>query len=159
MARLATADLHHDDENILGFRHFVFSRLQVPLSVHRESAAGVALCLILGLATMGCRQPVEEPLKLDGNMLTVDNRTSQDWTNVEIWLNSYFRVTTATIPAKGQFKAPLDVFIDGFGRRFDFKQIQIRELKLIAKLPDGQPLELKKQFEAGGLAGALGGKQ
>jgi hypothetical protein len=30
---------------------------------------------------------------------------------------------------------------------------------LIAKLPDGRPIELKKQFTAGGLAGILGGRR
>jgi hypothetical protein len=33
----------------------------------------------------------------------------------------------------------------------------VRDLRLTATLPDGKPLELKKQFEASGLAGAFGG--
>ena len=41
----------------------------------------------------------------------------------------------------------------------DFKRMQIRTLTLTAKRPDGSPLELKKQFQLGGLAGSLGGKQ
>ena len=44
-------------------------------------------------------------------MLTVDNRTSRDWRQVEIWLNTYYRLTTAAIPAGGRFQAPLDVFV------------------------------------------------
>ena len=53
---------------------------------------------------------------------------------------------------------PLDTFVAGFGQRFDFHRMQIKDLRLTAKLPDGTPLELKKQFEEGGLAGALGRK-
>ena len=34
--------------------------------------------------------------------------------------------------------------------------MQIKDLRLTAKLPDGKPFELKKRFEVGGLAGALG---
>ena len=106
-----------------------------------------------------CSGPPPEPLRLDGNMLTVDNQSSDDWSNVEIYLNTYYRVTTRTIRANSRFQAPLDVFVAGFGQRFDFKKMQIRTLKLTAKLPDGAPLELNKQFQLGGIAGALGGKQ
>jgi hypothetical protein len=115
---------------------------------------------MLGLSLAGsCAKPPAEPLRLEGNMLTVDNRTSSDWTQVEIWLNTYYRVTTAAIPAGGRFQAPLDVFVAGFGQRFDFHRMQVRELRFTAKLPGGEPLEIKKQFEVGGLAGALGGKK
>jgi len=115
--------------------------------------------MLTGLAGAGCNRISEDPLKLEGNLLTVSNRSSSDWSNVEIWLNTYFRITTASVPAGGRFQAPLDAFVAGFGQRFDFHRTQIRDLKLTAKLPDGKPLEIKKQFEKGGLAGALGGNR
>jgi hypothetical protein len=104
----------------------------------------------------GCSKPAVDPLQLDGNMLTVDNRTPTDWIGVEIWLNTYYRVTAKSIPSGGRFQAPLDTFVAGFGQRFDFHRAQVRDLRLTAKLPDGRPLEIKKQFQVGGL-GALGG--
>ena len=115
--------------------------------------------VVVGATLAGCSRPPREPLRLDGNMLTVDNQSSHDWSNVEIWLNTYYRITTRTIRAQSRFQAPLDVFVAGFGQRFDFKRMQIHTLKLTAKMPDGSPLELNKQFQLGGLAGALGGKQ
>jgi hypothetical protein len=115
--------------------------------------AAVLACVVAA----GCSKPPVDPLQLDGNMLTVDNRTATDWTNVEIWLNTYYRVTVRSIPKESRFQAPLDTFVAGFGQRFDFRRAQVRDLRLTARLPDGQPLELKKQFQGGGLAGALGG--
>lgn len=115
----------------------------------RALLAGVAMAA--GLA-LGCSRPPVDPLRLDRNILTVDNRTSQDWTSVEIWLNSYYRVTTSSIPAKGRFQVPLDAFVDGYARRFNFSKMQIKDLRLTAKLPDGTPLEMKKPFNADGLA-------
>jgi hypothetical protein len=100
-----------------------------------------------------------EPLKLDGNMLTVDNRSSGDWTDVEIWLNRNHSVRTRSIPAGGRLQVPLDAFVAGFGRRFDYRRTQITDLRLTAKQPDGTPIEVKKEFTVGGLAGALGGKR
>jgi len=116
------------------------------------------VALVLGAA--GCRTIEVDPITLERNWLTVDNRTSQDWNHVEIWINRYYRVTAKSVPAKTRFQAPLDTFVAGFGQRFDYHRAPIKDLRLTATLPDGSPFELKKQFDAGvGLAGALGGKR
>jgi hypothetical protein len=119
----------------------------------------VTRTLLAGLFVAGissaCGDPPSDPLTLDGNFLTVDNRTSQEWKNIEVWLNTYYRVTTPSLPPGGRFQAPLDVFVAGFGQRFDFHRMPVKDLRLTAKLPDGKPLELKKHFQPGGLAGYL----
>jgi hypothetical protein len=115
-----------------------------------------AAFLVLASAACGSRAPAE-PLRLDHGQLTVDNRSDQEWTNVEIWLNQYFRVTTASIPPKGRFQANVNSFVSGWGQRFDFNHMQIRDLRLKATLPDGKPLEIQKQFSEGALNDALGG--
>jgi len=114
--------------------------------------------LAASITTAGCRKLPIEPLKLERNMLTVTNESSRDWTNVEVWLNTSYRVTAPSVPAGGRLQAPLDTFVAGFGQRFDVHQMQVKDLRLTAKLPDGTPFELKKPFEVGGLAGALGRK-
>jgi len=80
---------------------------------------------IAAIAVAGCSKPPQDPLTLEGNLLTVDNRSSSEWTNVEIWLNTYYRVTTTSIPAGGRFQVPLDAFVAGFGQRFNFRRAQI----------------------------------
>ena len=120
---------------------------------------GLTWLVIVLVASTGCAKPPPDPLQLDGNLLTVSNQSSSNWTDVEIWLNSYYRVTTRSIPSGGRFQVALDVFVAGFGQRFDFRRAQIKDLRLTAKLENGEPFELKKQFRAGGLAGALGGKR
>jgi hypothetical protein len=135
------------------------------LRTHYAMIAGVSRLFrwsaAIGLlaTAVACSSPPREPLQLERNLLTVENQSENDWSDVEIWLNTYYRVRTASIPAGGRFQAPLDVFVAGFGQRFDFKRMQIKDLRLTAKLPDGKPLELKKEFQSGGLAGALGGKR
>ncbi len=125
----------------------------------RALAGRLIVVIVAALAAGGCAKPPEDPLKLERNLLTVSNQSSKDWSNVEIWLNTYYRVTAASVPAGGRFQVPLDTFVAGFGQRFDFRRAQIKDLRLTAKLPDGSPFELKKQFEKGGLAGALGGNR
>ena len=126
----------------------------------RASAAGCCFVFALVVFAIGCREkPPIEPLKLERGMLTVDNRTSNDWTGVEIWLNRNHSVRVASIPAGARQQVPLDAFVAGFGQRFNYKRTQITDLRLKATLPDGTPLEIKKEFTVGGLEGAFGGKR
>ena len=120
----------------------------------------IAAVLAVALAGAGCRKLPDDPLKLERNLLTVTNQSGHEWSGVEVWLNTYYRITTTSIPAGGRFQAPLDTFVAGYGQRFDFRRTQIKDLRLTAKGPDGKPFELKKRFEGpGGLAGALGRQQ
>ena len=111
--------------------------------------------IMVGVLAAGCYKPPPEVLILNGNVLTVDNRTKHDWSNVEVWLNTYYRAAFSSIPAGGRMQAPLNYFVAGFGQRFNFDRMQVRDLRLTAKLPDGTPLEVKKEFEVDGLDGVL----
>jgi hypothetical protein len=51
------------------------------------------------------------------------------------------------------------VFVEGYGRRFEFTKTQIRAVRLEATLPGGGPLVLNKPFQSSGVAGALGGQK
>ena len=121
-----------------------------------RSATALAL---LTLAAARCSSPPPEPLQLERNRLTVLNTSKVEWTNVEIWLNRYFQARVPSIAPGGRLDAPLDRFMSGYGQPFDYRRIQVTELTLTAKRPDGTPVELKMQFQKPGLAGALGGKE
>jgi hypothetical protein len=128
----------------------------MPAAMMRACAAAAALSLI----SAGCRdKPPVEPLKLEGNILTVDNRSADDWTKIDIWLNRNHRVMVPKIAAGGRLQVPLDSFVAGFGQRFDYHRTQVTDVRLTATLPDGKPLELIMPFNAGGLAGVFGGKR
>ena len=119
----------------------------------------LAVAAIASLSSAGCYKAPEEPLRLEGNMLTVNNVSKDEWTHVEIWINQQFRMVTPSIPPGKRFQATLDTFVTGFGHRFNFKRMQVKDVRLMAKLPDGKPVELKMPLYEGGLAGAFGGKR
>lgn len=122
----------------------------------RRLLSGAAVAVLV-LVAASCSKPDIDPLQLERNRLTVDNRSGHDWTNVEVWINRQFRITVPTIRAGQRFQAPLDVFVTAYGRRFEFDRIQIRDVRLNAKRPDGTPFELRKQFEGDRLSDALKG--
>jgi hypothetical protein len=115
----------------------------------------VAAFVAASVLCAACSKPLPDPLSLKGGTLTVDNRSKQNWTNVEVFLNTHYRMQFRDIPAGGRMQAPLDFFVAGFGQHFIFNKQQVRDLRLTAKLPDGTTFESKKQFELDGLDGVL----
>jgi|SRR5579872_525248 len=125
------------------------------------AAAAVVVIGVMSTA-IACAPPPPDPLTLEGNRLTVENRSGTPWLGVEVWLNRQYRITVGIISPGERFQTPLDAMTEGFGHRFDFKHQQITDLRLKAMLPSGKPLEIVYDFDAGGLAGlarALRGKK
>src|SRR5918993_6004428 len=121
----------------------------------------MARCLSTALlacaVAAGCSSPAAPPIQLQRNLLTVDNRTSREWLDVEIWINQQYRLTVPRIAARSRFTATLDVFVAGFGQRFDVRRQRIDDLRLKAREADGTPVEVRFEPPKAGLAGALDG--
>jgi hypothetical protein len=118
----------------------------------------LSLVIVSALCFGACRSSVAiQSLRLDGNRLTITNDTSDDWTEVDVRLNTYYHFPIRAIPAGGRYQVGLDSFVAGYGQRFDFRRAQIRDLRLSGRRPDGQVVERQIAFEKGGLAGALEG--
>ncbi len=117
----------------------------------------LALLAVAVAGAAGCSRPTRPALNLDGNRLTIYNNTDEEWRDVEVILNHHFRIQPDNIEPTGIVQAPLDVFVAGYGQRFNFKTMQITDLRLKAQRPNGEPIEVKYEFSKGGLEGALGG--
>ena len=117
----------------------------------------LAIALAAVALTAACRGRPVEVLQLDGNQLTVVNDGGEAWTDVEIWINRQFRMTTPML-LKGQaFHARLDHFVTGYGQRFNFSRMQINDVRMNAKKQDGSPFEIVKQFSGNPLSDVLKG--
>jgi hypothetical protein len=104
---------------------------------------------LLGMVAGGCVDIPPDPLQLDRGILTVDNRSSADWKDVEIWINQYYRVTVPKIAAGSRFQVPLDAFVSGYAQRFDVHHAVVKDLRLTAKQPDGKPISIKRDTRIG----------
>jgi len=116
-----------------------------------------ALTVVLAVVNSACAKPRGEPLRLEGKILTAQNQSDSDWTNVEIWINRQFRMTTPTLAAGQVFRAPLEYFVTGYGQKFRFNQIQITDIRMNAKQADGKPIEIRMKFSGDSLSDALKG--
>jgi hypothetical protein len=108
------------------------------------------------LVSFSCSKKIVPPLQLDAGRLTVTNTTSEDWTQIQIWVNRQYRLTVPSIPAGQQLQTPLSIFIEAYGNRFDFAKQQIRDLRLSAKNSRGEPVDVRMEFRGSGLTGLAG---
>jgi hypothetical protein len=88
-----------------------------------------------------------EPLQLKGDLLTIENRSGQDWSSVQVTLNTFYRVATSSIANGGKAQARLDSFVDNYNRKFDPGRTSTRNFHLTAKLPDGKTYEARRQYQ------------
>ena len=121
------------------------------------SRAASALLLIAVALSAACSEKPAPAITVERNRLTVDNRTDHDWLDVEIWINRQYRVTLKRVAARTRFTTTLDVFVAGFGQRFDIHRQRIDDLRLKAHEPNGTPVEHELARSKAGLAGALEG--
>ena len=122
-------------------------------SIARSLSTALLACAVAA----GCSSSGSRPIQVQRNLLTVDNRTPRDWLDVEIWINQQYRITVARIAARSRFTATLDVFVAGFGQRFDVRRQRIDDLRLKGREADGTPVEVRFEPPKAGLAGALEG--
>ena len=120
----------------------------------------LAACLMTALAAACSNQPSdgnkdslaralygpEQTLQLSGNILTVTNHSGQNWSDVELLLNAYYRVLASSIRAGESAQVPLGRFVDGYSRPFEPARATSRNVRLTAKMPDGKTFEVTKSF-------------
>lgn len=100
------------------------------------------LASVLILLAGACREPIQ-PLVVDAHEVAVTNTTSTPWTDIEIWVNDHYRVTTARLEPRGRFHAPLDAFVAGFGQRFDPRRQAVRGVEVTATTSTGESIRLR----------------
>lgn len=119
--------------------------------------AGILAIGVILAVTTACRERPVEAIELDSSQVTVLNHSGQVWKDVEVWINRQFRVTTPMILNNQAFHARLDHFVTGYGQRFNFSRMQIKDVRMKAKGEDGAPVEIVKQFSGSALSDALKG--
>jgi hypothetical protein len=90
------------------------------LTLARRTVLGCAIVAALVPAVTCTRPP--PALRLDGSRLQIQNQTDRTWVDVEIWLNDHYRVQIRSLASKQIAVVPLDVFVAGYGQRFNAKK-------------------------------------
>jgi hypothetical protein len=107
----------------------------------------VARCLLLAVVVLavgcgGCQKDERPPISVSGSVVTVHNLTSTEWKSVEVWLNYHYRVTKPSMLPNERLGIPLDVFVAGYGQRFDVKRAAVKTIQVVAKTASGEPVDV-----------------
>jgi hypothetical protein len=89
-----------------------------------------------------CRTAPAPPIAVSGRTLTVQNQTTAEWRNVEVWVNDHYRVTKSVMPAGERFAIPLTAFVAGFGQRFNPARQVVQGVEVTASTKDGKQVKL-----------------
>ncbi len=89
----------------------------------------------------GCRQPVQ-PIRVERGALVVENLTRDEWRDVRITVNAYYRATARTLAPGGRIEGPLGNFETGLGQRFDVNRERVWSVEVRATNSAGQPVAL-----------------
>ena len=102
-----------------------------------------ALAFVCAALASACTRDDEpRPIVVDAGTVIVSNLTKDEWRQVEIWLNYYYRVTKASMAPGERFSIPLNSFVAGYGQRFDVKRQVVQTIQVTAKTLSGAPVEL-----------------
>jgi type IV pilus biogenesis protein CpaD/CtpE len=100
--------------------------------------------LLLALAALaaGCRQS-DPPIRVNGAALVVENQTRQEWRNVIVTVNGYYRGSAASLAPGARLDANLANFVTGLGQRFDVRRERVRLVEVKATDASGKPVSLE----------------
>jgi hypothetical protein len=106
------------------------------------AAIGGVTAIAVALAIPACRRAPPEPITFVDRAIVVENLTTDEWQNVEVWLNDHYRVTKSRMPPGERFSIPLSAFVAGFGQRFDAASQPIRGVEVNATAQGGRAVRL-----------------
>jgi hypothetical protein len=99
-------------------------------------AAGCAFALLAA-----CRNK-PEPIRVANGRLVVENQTRQEWRDVVVTVNAYYRGGAPSLAPGGRLETALANFTTGLGQRFDTNRERVRRVEVRAKTASGEPVAL-----------------
>lgn len=100
------------------------------------------LLLSLVLLAPACSSDRPKDIVVEGQVITVVNRSRDTWENVEIWLNDHYRVTRSRMQPGERFGVPLNAFVAAFGQRFAPGRQVVQGIEVTASTGSGQAVRL-----------------
>jgi hypothetical protein len=95
---------------------------------------------VLAIAA-GCRSS-EPPIRVTRDALVVENQTREEWHDVTVTVNGYYRGTAKTLAPGGRLDANLGNFSTGLGQRFDKNRERVTRVEVRAMDASGRPVTL-----------------
>ena len=83
-----------------------------------------------------------QAIRVEESRVVVTNLTGQAWSDVEVWLNTWYRAQAPALEPGQRLEIPLRVFASGPGRQFDPRTRGPVGVLVSARAADGSEVEL-----------------
>ncbi len=102
------------------------------------------LLLVVGATVLPryCRSDQRRAIRVEERRVVITNLTGTSWSDVEVWLNGYYRAQARGLAADQRLEVPLDVFISGWRQRFDPRRQAPAGIEVTARGADGRAIAL-----------------
>lgn len=111
------------------------------MSRMRGRSAAVAAAYA-GFALIAACRHAPEPIRVDRGQLVIENLTDDEWRDVTVTVNAYYRGGARTLAARGRLEGPLGNFVTGLGQRFDVRRERVSRVEVRATTAGGKPVAL-----------------
>lgn len=113
------------------------------MRVSRLLLPGVLLAVALGTVfSRQCSDDTRPAIAVQEGRIVVTNLTGQAWSNVDVWLNTWYRAQAPALAPGQRLEIPLRVFVAGYGQHFDASVRGPVGVEVTAKAADGSPVTL-----------------
>jgi hypothetical protein len=97
--------------------------------------------VLVGVALLGACHHPPEPIRIEGRQIIVENLTRDEWRNVTVTVNAYYRAGARTIAPGGRLEGRLGDLVTGLGQRFDVNRERVWRIEVRAA-SDAGPVAL-----------------
>ena len=105
----------------------------------RSWTVAAFVCAIALVAACRARP---EPIRVDRGRLIVENLSRQEWRDVKVTVNAYYRGESRSLLPGGRLETPLTSFVTGLGQRFDTNREHVRRVEVRATTTAGEPVAI-----------------
>jgi hypothetical protein len=112
---------------------------------HRSVLAGswfTVLLTVMMITLLACGRE-DPPIRVSRDTLVVENQTSDEWRDVTVTVNGYYRGASKTLAPGGRLDANLGNFVTGLGQRFDTRRERVRIVEVRATDASGRAVTLE----------------
>jgi hypothetical protein len=99
-------------------------------------------CAVLVLLSLTACRKLPPPIRVSGQTLIVENRSRQEWRNVTVTVNAYYRAGAPTLAAGGELDAGLSTLTTGFGQRFNPVRESVHTVEVRGTDAAGNPVSM-----------------
>ena len=101
----------------------------------------LAVAVVVAMFRVG-GEDRREAIRLEENRVVVTNLGDTDWSDVEVWLNDWYRVQAPRVVAGQRLDIPFSAFMGGYGRRYEPSQQPPFGVEVTARGADGSEVKL-----------------